>query len=152
QMFLARGNDLVQDMLRDNWVLGGDDELSSQDRSRLMLEMEQLYFEDYAHHWGELLGRIALDPLPDAQQAAQNMSILAAANSPLVKLLKQVRNTTVLTDDTASPKRARRSMERRFEPLQQQLDQEVRPGPDLLEAIQVLDAIHLQFSGLAQSS
>lgn len=152
QMFLARGNDLVQDMLRDNWVLGGDDELSSQDRSRLMLEMEQLYFEDYAHHWGELLGRIALDPLPDAQQAAQNMSILAAANSPLVKLLEQVRNNTLLTDDTATPNRAMRSMERRFEPLHQLLDQDLSPGPELLQALQALDAMHLQFSGLAQAS
>src|SRR5690606_41106943 len=109
-----------------------DDELSSQDRNRLMLEMEPLYFEDNAHHWGELLGRIALDTLPDAQQAAQNMSILAAANSPLVKLLEQVRNNTLLTDDTATPNRATRTMQPRSDPLHQLRDQADRPGPHLV--------------------
>ncbi|GGJ02946.1 type VI secretion system membrane subunit TssM [Halopseudomonas pertucinogena] len=152
QIFLARGNDLVQDMLRDNWVLGGNDELSSQDRNRLMLEMEQLYFEDYAGHWVELLNRIALDPLPDATQAAQNMSALAAANSPLVKLLEEVRHNTLLTDETATPNRAMRSMERRFEPLHQLLDKDANPGPEMLHALQAIDAMHGQFSALAQAS
>src|SRR5690606_19712002 len=145
-------NDLVQDMLRDNWVLGGNDELSSQDRNRLMLEMEQLYFEDYAGHWVELLNRIALDPLPDATQAAQNMSALAAANSPLVKLLEEVRHNTLLTDETATPNRAMRSMERRFEPLHQLLDKDANPGPEMLHALQAIDAMHGQFSALAQAS
>lgn len=152
QMFLARGNDLVQDMLRDNWVLGGSDELSNQDRNRLMLEMEQLYFEDYATHWGELLNRVALDPLADSNQAAQSMSALAAANSPIVKLLEEIRNNTLLTDDTAAPNRAMRSMERRFEPLHQLLDQDASPGAELLHALQAFDALHLQFNNLAHAS
>ena len=152
QIFLARGNDLVQDMLRDNWVLGGSDDLTSQDRNRLMLEMEQLYFEDYANHWGELINRITLAPLLDSTQAAQNMSALAAANSPIIKLLEEIRNNTLLTVDTAAPNRAMRSMERRFEPLHQLVEQDASPGAEMLHALQALDAMHMQFSALAQAS
>jgi len=152
QMFIARGNDLVQHMLRDNWVLGDSDELSAQDRHRLMQEMEQLYFEDYASHWGELLSRLALDPLADSSQAAQQLSALAAANSPIIKLLEELRNNTRLSNDSETLNRAMRSMERRFEALHQLLDEGGNPGAELLQTLQALDALHTQLNSLAHAS
>ena len=152
QVFLAQGNNLVQDMLQDNWVLGGSDDLSSQDRQRLMQEMEQLYFEDYANYWSELLARISLEPISDSNQATQRMSALAAANSPFIQLLEEVRNNTQLSSGVAAPNRAIRSMERRFEALHQLLDEEANPGAEMLHALQAMDTLHTQLGELAQAS
>ncbi|WP_304640692.1 type VI secretion system membrane subunit TssM [Pseudomonas sp.] len=152
QVFLARGNDLVQHMLRDNWVLGDSDTLSAQDLQRLMQEMEQLYFEDYANHWTEMLALLAMDPLGDASQAAQQLTGLAAANSPIVKLLEELRTNTRLSDQSAASNRAMRSMERRFEPLHQLLDDNGNPGSEMLQALQALDALHNQLNTLAHAS
>lgn len=152
KMFLARGSDLVQHMLRDNWVLGDNDKLSEHDRHRLMQEMEQLYFEDYANHWSELLSRLSLSPMADSGQAAQQLSVLAAANSPIVKLLEELRINTRLSADSATLNRAMRSMERRFEPLHQLLDESDSAGPELLQALQALDALQTQLNSLAHAS
>lgn len=152
QVFLARGNDLVQHMLRDNWVLGDSDQLSAQDLNRLMQEMEQLYFEDYANHWSEMLTLLAVDPLGNTSQAAAQLTGLAAANSPIVKLLEELRSNTRLSDQSTAPNRAMRSMERRFETLHQLLDDNGHPGAELLQALQSLDALHNQLNNLAHAS
>lgn len=49
---------LVTDILQDNWVLNSPG-MSGMDLRRLMVELEQLYFRDYANYWGEAVGRVA---------------------------------------------------------------------------------------------
>ncbi|WP_373186384.1 type VI secretion system membrane subunit TssM [Halopseudomonas sp.] len=96
QNFMAEGGELVREILRDNWVLGESDELSVADLNRLMVEMEQLYFEDYAGHWSDALARLHIEPLGSAAAGASQMAGLTAANSPLLKLLVEVRDNTRL--------------------------------------------------------
>ncbi|UVE17762.1 type VI secretion system membrane subunit TssM [Pseudomonas sp. LS44] len=94
QAFLAEGTGLVRTILRDNWVLGEGDSLSSHDFNRLLSDMEQLYFRDYANYWAEALGQLALNPIGSAQQGADQLAALTAANSPLLTLLIEVRENT----------------------------------------------------------
>jgi len=97
QTFMAKGGELVREILRDNWVLGESDELSIADLNRLMIEMEQLYFEDYAGQWADTLSRLHIEPLGTATAGASQLTGLTAANSPLLMLLTEVRNNTRLT-------------------------------------------------------
>jgi type VI secretion system protein ImpL len=92
--FSVQGSVLVTDMLRDNWVLGKGSSLSGMDLRRLMGDLEQLYFRDYANHWSDALARLALAPMNDAGEGAQQLASLTAANSPVLQLLVEVRENT----------------------------------------------------------
>lgn len=96
QFFSAKGLPTVRELLRDNWVMGEGGNLSVQDLGRLMVELQQLYFRDYANHWSEAINRLKLEPLLDTYQGAEQLAGLTAANSPLLQLLVEVREHTRL--------------------------------------------------------
>lgn len=95
--FRAAGGDLVREILQDNWVLGDSERLSSSDLGRLMVEMEQMYFQEYASHWSEALALLHLEPLASAALGATQLGGLTGANSPLLLLLTEVRENTLLS-------------------------------------------------------
>ncbi|WP_447592163.1 type VI secretion system membrane subunit TssM [Aquipseudomonas campi] len=192
KLFVAQGADLVREILRDNWVLGEGDTLSAGDLSRLLVEMEQLYFRDYANYWGEALAQLNLSPIGSANQGAQQLAGLTAANSPLLQLLVEVRDNTRFKGlaDAADnvggaaealegskgklgkaaklasaaaeqaqallvknlPDTARKTLERRFEPLHRLLDENGGAGAELAITLQALDALQLQLTSLAHAS
>ena len=94
QFFSVQGSALVTDILRDNWVLGEGSGISSMDMRRLMVELEQLYFRDYANFWSEAVGQLALPSINDVGEAAEQLAGLTSANSPMLQLLVQVRENT----------------------------------------------------------
>lgn len=192
KLFVAQGTDLVRDILRDNWVLGEGDTLSANDLSRLLVEMEQLYFRDYANYWGEALAQLALEPIVSSNQGALQLAGLTAANSPLLQLLVEVRDNTRFAglaeaaDEAGAaaenlegakgklgkaaklataaaeqaqaalvknlPDTARKTLERRFEPLHRLLDDNGGAGPELAATLQALDALQQQLASLAHAS
>ncbi len=94
QYFSVQGSMLVTDILSDNWVLGEGSSISGMDLRRLMVELEQLYFRDYANYWGEAVGRIALPAINDFSDGADQLAGLTSANSPILQLLVEVRENT----------------------------------------------------------
>lgn len=94
QYFSVQGSMLVTDILSDNWVLGEGSSISGMDLRRLMVELEQLYFRDYANYWGEAVGRIALPAINDFSDGAEQLAGLTSANSPILQLLVEVRENT----------------------------------------------------------
>lgn len=94
QYFSIKGASLVSEILHDNWVLGEGSDISGMDLRQLMVKLEQLYFRDYANHWGEAVGRVALEPITDAAEGADQVAGLTSANSPIVQLLVEVRENT----------------------------------------------------------
>lgn len=94
QYFVVQGAGVVSEILRDNWVLGDRAELDTTDMRRLMIELEQLYFRDYAHHWSEAVAQTALQPFEGPRQGALQMAGLTAANSPMVQWLVEIRDNT----------------------------------------------------------
>lgn len=192
KFYVAQGSDLVREILRDNWVLGEGDSLSLKDLGRLMVEMEQLYFRDYANYWSEAVTQLALEPIAGAGQGAILLSGLSAANSPLLQLLIEVHDNTRFAGvaDAASdaaevadalkvangklgkaaklassaaeqaqaalaknlPDTARKTLERRFEPLHRLLDDNAGASAELVPTLQALDALQLQLAGLAHAS
>ncbi|WP_103309077.1 MULTISPECIES: type VI secretion system membrane subunit TssM [unclassified Pseudomonas] len=94
--FSVQGVALVTELLRDNWVLGEGDGLSGMDMRRLMVELEQLYFRDYADHWSEAVGQVGLQTISHPGEGAEQLAGLTSAHSPILRLLVQVRENTRL--------------------------------------------------------
>ncbi|MBT2337559.1 MULTISPECIES: type VI secretion system membrane subunit TssM [Pseudomonas] len=92
--FSVQSAALVTELLRDNWVLGNGEDLGSLDMRRLMAELEQLYFRDYADHWSNAVGRVTLQTINSAGEGAQQLAGLTSAHSPIVQMLVQVRENT----------------------------------------------------------
>ncbi len=186
QSFVIKGPALVSTILRDNWVLGEGATISDMDLRRLMVELEQLYFRDYANHWSEAIGRVELQRFTTAAEGADQLASLTAAHSPLLQLLIEIRDNThfqtleehaellktkgsnktaVLGKVTtaaveqakeaagkALPDTARKSLQRRFEPLHRLLDDNNGPAADLIPSLQALNEMQLQLSNLSRSS
>lgn len=92
--FLAQGMSLVQEGLRDGWVMGEGNLHNISDLQALMIEIEQLYLRDYADHWSQAIGEIEWSPINSVTQGAQQAALLTAASSPLLKLLIEIRENT----------------------------------------------------------
>ena len=179
QYFEKQGPRLVNAIAQDNWVLGEGADLSAMDLRRLMLELEQRYFSEYADAWSHALGSIRLQANDNLRQGTDQLAGLTSSQSALVQLLQHVRENTrlaptrdrleavsqqagglvaaasnVLTGQLpgqAVPD-ARRALQRRFEPLHQLLDEEQNPGAELTQALRLLDELHLQLLALNRES
>lgn len=92
--FLAQAMSLVQESLLDDWVMGAENVRDVSDTQALMVELEQLYMRDYADHWSQAIGGMQVVPLDSAIEGAQQAALLTAANSPLLKLLVEIRENT----------------------------------------------------------
>ncbi len=176
QFFEKQGPQLVNAIAQDNWVLGEGTDLSAMDLRKLVVELEQRYFSEYADAWSEALGQVRLLDSGNLRQGAQQLTSLTSAQSALVQLLQQVRENTRLVPlfdqlgtvsqplgelgavasralaRTAPPDTARRALQRRFEPLHQLLDEEQNPGGELTQALRLLDELQLQLSTLSRDS
>ena len=174
---LAQGPRRVEEILRDNWVLGESEGLSSHDLSGLLADVEQLYFRDYAYHWSQALAQLEPEPVGNAAQGAQLVAGLGSPSSPLLQLLIQVRENTQFSGSTESaeaasellasvpgaaalgtrlggavPDTARKALERHFAPLHRLLDDSGNAGPELTASLRALDELNSLLNGLAQAS
>ncbi|TDF82459.1 type VI secretion system membrane subunit TssM [Pseudomonas sp. H9] len=188
QYFSIQGVTLVNDILRDNWVLGEGSGISDMDLRGLMVELEQLYFRDYANYWSEAIGQVGLQPFGDAGEGADQVAGLISANSPVLQLLMAIRENTRFQANAVSaeqisaaagkvsakggalgkvatvagqaqgalaqhlPDTAKKSLQRRFEPLHRLLDDNDGPTADLTPVLQALNDLQLQLAGLARAS
>ncbi|MGY2374113.1 type VI secretion system membrane subunit TssM [Pseudomonas sp. SDO524_S393] len=180
QFFEKQGPRLVNAIAQDNWVLGESSDLSAMDLRRLMGELEQRYFSEYATVWSNALAGIRLQPSNSIRQGAERLASLASAQSPLLQVLLQVRENTrllpgtdpvalagrlaaesklgpvvssVLTDPLPVPGEgdaARRALQRRFEPLHQLLDEQQNPGGELTQVLRQLDTLQMQLATLTR--
>ncbi|MBM7063374.1 type VI secretion system membrane subunit TssM [Pseudomonas sp. UL073] len=179
QMLVAQSGEVMQNVLQDNWVFGSDDSLGGADLTRLQRDVEQLYFRDYADLWGQAINALALEPIGSAEQGAEQLAALSAANSPLLTLLEEVRSNTrfpgtevlasaatpagnVLSTAVAEQVKKlvssggsnspRAAVQRRFAPLHQLLDEAGSPSVTLSAVLQNLDAVQQQLAALGRAS
>ena len=175
--FLAQGMSLIQASFSDDWVLGESDLRNPGDIKALMVELEQLYLRDYADHWSQGIGQMTLLPLSSAVQGAEQAAMLTAANSPLLKLLVEVRENTQFDTPKATvdvpeasnavasiadqarttladqlPNNAKMALQRRFEAIHQLLDDDNNPGLELAATLQALNNLQQQLAAVARSS
>ncbi|MBP1193137.1 type VI secretion system protein ImpL [Pseudomonas sp. PvP100] len=187
QYFVTRGTGLVTELMHDNWVLGEGAQFDAQQLRVLMVELEKLYFRDYADYWAEAIGRVSLQPFEGPGAAAVQMAGLTAAHSPLLQLLIEVRDNTlfpVLADSldamkaeadkavsrpspvtqvaaigdkveqtvtVSLPGTAKKSLQRRFDPLHRLLDGDNGPTPELIAALNAINELQMQMAALGRS-
>ncbi|WP_246771491.1 type VI secretion system membrane subunit TssM, partial [Pseudomonas syringae] len=187
QYFVTRGTGLVTELMHDNWVLGEGAQFDAQQLRVLMVELEKLYFRDYADYWAEAVGRVSLQPFEGPGAAAVQMAGLTAAHSPLLQLLIEVRDNTlfpVLADSldamkaeadkavsrpspvtqvaaigdkveqtvtVSLPGTAKKSLQRRFDPLHRLLDGDNGPTPELIAALNAINELQMQMAALGRS-
>lgn len=160
QTFSIQGLATIRELAADNWVLGDGDGITAMDLRRLQVELEQLYFRDYATLWSDALARLTLQPVGDANQGATLLAGLTSANSPLLQVLVEVRDNTRLAavaSDAAGageplPDTARRSLQTRFENLHRLLDDQGAAVADLAPAMAALNDLQQQLASLAHAS
>lgn len=178
QYFESQGPRLVNAIAQDNWVLGESTDLGPQDLRRLMTQLQERYFSEYADAWSDVLGRVRLQQTDSLRQDAEQLMSLTSAQSPLIRLLQQLRENTRLLPghellDTVTQHSGalaviaratlmdgpsvladapRRALQRRFEPLHQLLDEQQNPSAELTQALRLLDELHLQLSALSRDS
>jgi type VI secretion system protein ImpL len=175
QYFEAQGPRLVNAIAQDNWVLGESTDLSVMELRRLMTELQQRYFSEYADVWSAALARVKLQRTDGLRQDADQLANLTSPQSPLMQLLLTLRENTrllpapellgklpplageagalvqsALADGRGAlaPDTARRALQRRFEPLHQLLDEQQNPGVELTHALRSLDELHVQLAAL----
>ncbi|MCS4246417.1 type VI secretion system membrane subunit TssM [Pseudomonas sp. BIGb0164] len=102
QYFEKQGPRLVNAIAQDNWVLGEATDLSAMDLRRLMVELQQRYFSEYADAWANALGGIRLRSTEDLKQGAEQLANLTSAQSPLVLMLQQTLENTRLLPGNAT--------------------------------------------------
>lgn len=182
QYFSVQGTALVTELLRDNWVLGEGTGLSGRDLRRLMIELERLYFSDYADHWSEAVGQVSPQPLSDTREGADQLAGLTSAHSPILHMLVQVRENTriqtvaeringvtpavanlgtaaqlaavtrTITGSDSLPDTPLKSLQRRFEHLHRLLEDDGSPSADLAQTFRTLDEVQSQLANLARAS
>ncbi len=100
RLFFSEAPGQVRELLKERqWVLY-DTSLFSKESvyQQAFVELEKLYFKEYVNNYRSLLEDTVLAPVTNPQQAKEMLALVSdTENSPLLKLLKAVRNETQLT-------------------------------------------------------
>jgi len=100
----ALGN-VTKEVANESWVLGTASALTPDSAESRQIEHDviALYEADYAKQWDALLADLAIVPLRNAQQAAQDLYILGSPQSPIRNLLVAVSRQLNLTKPPPAP-------------------------------------------------
>ncbi|WP_296653535.1 type VI secretion system membrane subunit TssM [Paraburkholderia sp.] len=95
--FLSLRDVAVVDMARDNWVLGRDEQVHTQQAAEdLKSAMTQLYFDEYIRQWDALLADIEVVPFGSVDKGARVAYALGNADSPLRTVMVAAAQETTL--------------------------------------------------------
>jgi len=100
----ALGN-VTKEVANESWVLGTAAALAPDSTESRQIEHDviALYETDYAKQWDALLADLAVVPLRNPQQAAQDLYILGSPQSPIRNLLVAVSRQLNLTQPPPAP-------------------------------------------------
>ena len=100
----ALGN-VTKEVANESWVLGSAAALAPDSTESRQIEHDviALYEADYAKQWDALLADLAIVPLRNPQQAAQDLYILGSPQSPIRNLLVAVARQLNLTQPPPAP-------------------------------------------------
>ena len=96
RVFVKESAALTADLIDESWILGPHTEPAT-DNVLLMSRVKDLYLEDFARYYEDLILDIELAPFATPQEAADILNILSdPVNSPLLLLLQSVRDEVQL--------------------------------------------------------
>jgi len=96
---------VTEDINEDRWVLGQTDQGGVAGTlaavTKLRRDVLGLYLDDYARHWDALLADVAIKPFANVSAGLDELSLLAAPDSPLRNLLQGIDLQTQLSRKSA---------------------------------------------------
>jgi type VI secretion system protein ImpL len=105
KVLLRALGDVTKQVASESWVLGSRYQVSPNgpEAQRLERDVIALYEKDYAQHWDAMLADLNLTPLRSSDQAAQDLYILGAPQSPIRDLLASIARQLTLSEPPATP-------------------------------------------------
>ena len=97
--FLPRLSNIADQLKAERWVLGeaGEQAAVSEQYDRLADDLLQIYTRDFIATWRDALGKLRLKRLTADKPKYFALIALAAATSPMKRLLESIRDETALT-------------------------------------------------------
>jgi type VI secretion system protein ImpL len=80
----------TQQVAGETWILGRKTDLAADEVKQLQSAVTALYEADFAQHWDAMLADLNIEAMTSLPQAAQDLYIMAAPESPLRALLKSL--------------------------------------------------------------
>jgi type VI secretion system protein ImpL len=97
EVFLPQTTEIATTMQEESWVLGVNGN-SGLNVVEMVADIKDLYFQDFADAYHDLLTDLTLASFSNADQAARILNILSSDNSPLTNLIVAVKEETDLSD------------------------------------------------------
>jgi type VI secretion system protein ImpL len=96
KIIVKDGKKLVDDLVRSNWVVGYSTELSDAELNEMYAKVQSFYFTDYKKHWLTALNALQIPRKRSIAQISNQLTVLTSADSPIVAVLKALREHTEL--------------------------------------------------------
>ncbi len=95
-VMVARGKDMIRDIIRTNWIVGYDTNLTEAELNSMYAKVQSFYFNDYKKEWMNALNTLQIPRETSISQISNQLTVLTAADSPIVAILKALRDHTQL--------------------------------------------------------
>ncbi len=102
EVFGKKGPELIQEALKQNWVLGGSSDRKQLDKEKLFRKLQNLYFADYERQWIGLLNNLKVKSVGNLNQAIHITDSLAGPETPLKPILLTFCKQTAIVYATQS--------------------------------------------------
>lgn len=96
----VRARQLAKRLADERWIYGDalQDSFGDDDMEAFAKQVEDLYLKEYIGHWQALLSDLAIKPFDNAASGRTVVQLLTASDQPLLKLLKEIRRHTALSE------------------------------------------------------
>ena len=96
KVIVAEGKALVEQLVRSNWVVGYSTELSDAELNAMYAKVQSFYFTDYKKQWLNALYALQIPKQKTISQISNQQTVLTAADSPILAVLKALKEQTEL--------------------------------------------------------
>jgi type VI secretion system protein ImpL len=104
EYLIKRCPDIIRGLTDDGWIFGSNPiVLSALDVNRVLKDVRVMYFKDYIRYWSQAIQKLSIrtpDTLADAQKLSEQ---LTSGISPIVLVLREVRNNTTFVIENTDP-------------------------------------------------
>ncbi|MDR3162657.1 MAG: type VI secretion system membrane subunit TssM [Helicobacteraceae bacterium] len=94
KILLLNGKQMIRNIIKDNWVVAEQTDISKEELDQLYLKIEGLYFNEYAQHWTLALNKLKVRSTARLADITMQYSAFTAADSPILTILREAKNNT----------------------------------------------------------
>jgi len=98
--FSVRSRQLAKRLAEERWIYGDtlQESFSDEEVAAIVAQVEELYLKEYVTHWQALLDDLVVKSFNTTASGRTVVQLLTSADTPLLKLLKEIRRNTALSE------------------------------------------------------